>query len=85
MRDMPLTREEILRALGDADDTTIAALVGLGVTSEELREAQAWLTNDEPLVSTGRSLPSGRVGELADLLARLEEEKPGPGPGEETS
>jgi hypothetical protein len=36
-------------------------------------------------VSMGRSLPSGRVGELADLLARLEEEKPGPGPGEETS
>jgi hypothetical protein len=74
---MPLTREEIIKALGDVDDATVADLVGMGATAEELAEAQAWVANDEPLVNTGKALPTGRVSHVAEIISVLEEEKGG--------
>lgn len=38
-------------------------------------KAYAWHTNDEALVNEGRSLPSGRIGELISIMSALEEEK----------
>ena len=37
-----------------------------------MAEAQAWVTNDEPLTNAGKPLPNGRVGELVDILSELE-------------
>jgi hypothetical protein len=74
---MPLTREQIIKALGDGDDAIVAELMDIGATAEELAEAQAWVANDEPLVNTGRPLPSGRVSRLAEVLSTIEEEKSG--------
>jgi hypothetical protein len=82
-----LTRNEIIRAVGAADDVTIAQIIGTGTTAEELAEAQAWIANDEPLMNAGKPLPSGRVGELIEILSELEpdeddEKQTGPVVGE---
>jgi len=47
-------------------------MIATGATVEELAEAQAWLANDEPMMSSGRPLATGRVRELVDILAELE-------------
>jgi hypothetical protein len=60
------------RRSASADDVAIAQIIGTGATVEELAEAEAWLTNDEPLMNIGRQLPSGRVGELVEILTDLE-------------
>lgn len=78
-----LTSDDIRQVLGDADDAVVAAILDMGATKEELAEAVAWSINDEPLVNTGKPLPSGRVSTLADLLASVEEEKTLAGRGDE--
>jgi hypothetical protein len=70
-----VTREDVARAVGRADDVTIAEIIGTGATVDELAEAQAWIVNDEPLMNAGKPLPSGRVGELIDILAELESDE----------
>jgi hypothetical protein len=67
-----LTRDDVIKAVGDVDDVTIAEIIGTGATAEELAEAQAWMVNDDPLLNDGKPLPSGRVRELIDILAELE-------------
>jgi hypothetical protein len=76
-----LTRDDVIKAVGPADDVTVAEIIGTGATVDELAEAQAWIANDEPLINAGKSLPSGRVGELIEILSELEpEEDEGAGP-----
>jgi hypothetical protein len=70
-----VTRDDVVKAVGRADDVTIAEIIGTGATVDELAEAQAWIANDEPLMNAGKPLPSGRVGELIDILAELEPEE----------
>lgn len=60
---------------GRTDDVTIAEIIGAGATLDELAEAQAWIANDEPLMNAGKPLPSGRVGELIEILSELEAEE----------
>ena len=67
-----LTREDVAKAIGEADDVTIANIIATGATVDELAEAQAWLANDEPMMNAGRPLATGRVRELVDILAELE-------------
>jgi len=67
-----LTREDIAKAIGEADDVTIANIIATGATVDELAEAQAWLANDEPMMNAGRPLATGRVRELVDILSDLE-------------
>jgi hypothetical protein len=81
-----VTRDDVTKAVGRADDVTIAEIIGTGATVEELAEAQAWLVNDEPLLNDGRPLARGRVRELIDILAELEpseddDKEPGPAAG----
>jgi hypothetical protein len=72
---MSLTREQIIKVLGDIDDAIVAELIATDATSEELAEAQAWVANDEAFVNDGRPLPSGRVSRLAEILAASDEER----------
>ena len=74
---MLLNRTEIIRILGEVDDVTIAHIASSGSTAEELAEARAWVANDEPLLNIGKP---GRVGQLAELLRKLEEERAEPEP-----
>jgi hypothetical protein len=70
-----LTRDDVIKAVGPADDVTIAEIIGTGAMVDELAEAQAWIANDEPLINAGKPLPSGRVGELIEILSELEPEE----------
>jgi hypothetical protein len=67
-----ITRDDAIKAVGGADDVAIAQIIGTGATVDELAQAQAWLANDEPLMNAGRPLPSGRIGELVEILNELE-------------
>jgi hypothetical protein len=70
---VPLSREQVIKALGDVDDAIITEVVGMGATAEELAEAQAWIANDEALINSGKPLVVGRISRLADILSSLEE------------
>jgi hypothetical protein len=67
-----VTREDLTKAIGGADDVTIAEIIGTGATTDELAEAQAWIVNDEPLLNAGKPLASGRVRDLVEILAELD-------------
>jgi len=67
-----VTRDDVIKAIGPVDDVTIAEIIGTGATADELAEAQAWMVNDEALINAGKPLPSGRVGELIEILTELE-------------
>ena len=69
-----LSRDDVTKAVGGADDVTIAEIIGTGATVEELAEAQAWLANDEPMINELRPLAHGRVRELVDILSELDED-----------
>jgi hypothetical protein len=66
-----LTRDDVIKAVGEADDVTIAEIIGTGARAEELVEARAWLANEDALLDAGKPPPSGRVRELIDILAEL--------------
>jgi hypothetical protein len=82
-----VTRDDVTKAIGQVDDVTIAEIIGTGATANELAEAHAWIANDEPLMNAGKRLPSGRVGELVEILTELEPDEddikePGPTAGQ---
>jgi hypothetical protein len=66
-----VTRDDLIKVMGRADDVTIAEIIGTGATVDELAEAQAWIANDEPLLNAGKPLATGRVRELVDILAEF--------------
>jgi hypothetical protein len=67
-----ITRDDVTKAISDADDVTIAQIIATGATTDELAEALAWMANDEPMLNAGRPLATGRVRELVDILSELE-------------
>ena len=67
-----LTKEAVTRVIGRADDSTVAALSATGANEAELREAHAWVMNDDVLIDELRPLPSQRVAALIDILGPLE-------------
>jgi hypothetical protein len=69
-----LTQEDVIKAIGRIDDVTIAQIIGINATVDELAEALAWMANDEPMMNSGRPLATGRARELVDILAELEPE-----------
>ena len=82
-----LTRDDVIKAVGEVDDVTIAEIIGTGATAEELAEAQAWIANEDVLLDAGKPPPAGLVRELVDILAELEtdedeDEEAGPMVGE---
>jgi hypothetical protein len=68
------TREDIIEGFGTLDDVTIAEILAMGTTPQEVSEAKAWLANDEALLNAGRPLAGGRVGRLVDLVATKDED-----------
>jgi hypothetical protein len=76
-----ITRDDITKAISEADDVTIADIIATGATTDELAEALAWMANDEPMLNSGRPLATGRVRELVDILSELEPEDDDDGRG----
>jgi hypothetical protein len=72
------TRRDIVSALGDVDESVVSDIMRIGASLNEFAEARAWIANDEPLLNSGRRLASGRVGQLVEILASVEEEDAGP-------
>ena len=58
---MNLTRDDVIKAVGEVEDVTIAEIIGTGATAEELAEAQAWIANEDVLLDAGKPPPAGRV------------------------
>jgi hypothetical protein len=75
---MPLTRRDVIGALGRVDDSIVAQIIATGATPEQLAEARAWVVNDESMMNAGRPLAGGRVAALVDILARMDENEPDP-------
>jgi len=76
-----LTRDDIAKVLKPAKDTAVVEILATGATKEEFLEAYAWMQNDEPLLNAGRTLPSGRIGEIIAILQAVEDEEvPGVAP-----
>lgn len=46
-----LTKEAITSVLGPVGDSLATELAATGASEEELREARAWVVNDEPLIN----------------------------------
>ncbi len=67
-----ITRNDATKLIAEADDVTVAQIIGTGATVDELAEALAWLANDEPMINASRPLATGRVRELVDILSELE-------------
>src|SRR5258708_39711755 len=74
-----LTRDDVIKAVGEVEDVTIAEIIGTGVTAEELAEAQAWIANEDVLLDAGKPPPAGRGRALSDMLAGLETDEGGDG------
>ncbi|MEI9421149.1 hypothetical protein O7A70_08225 [Mesorhizobium sp. Cs1299R1N1] len=69
-----LTKDDVTSVLGPIEEATVAEIIATGASAEELREAWAWLNEDEALMSEGRPLPGTRVAALIGLLEPEEEE-----------
>ena len=74
----PLTRDDVITVFGQVDDIAIAEILSTGATPEELAEAQAWLSNNEPLMNSGRPMAGGRVGRLIEILEDIDEQATDP-------
>jgi hypothetical protein len=71
----PLTRAQIVTILGPVDDDLVVRIIDMGATAEELAEARAWVAADDTLMKEGRPRPSGRIGDLVDILCRADEDQ----------
>jgi hypothetical protein len=72
----PLTRDDIVGILKPAEDTVVVQILATGATKEEFAETYAWMQSDEALINVGRSLPSGRVGQIVTILQAVEDDAP---------
>jgi hypothetical protein len=70
-----LTHEDIESALGSVEDHYAAQILETGATLDELAQAQAWLVDDDAMISAGQPMPAGRVGQLVDIMRRAEESR----------
>ncbi|MDL2401943.1 hypothetical protein [Rhizobium mayense] len=72
---MTMTAKDIISVLGPIDKALMADVSATGATLGELAEAWAWVNNDEALIGEGRTLPTGKVAELVDMLSPREDDE----------
>jgi len=71
---MSLSYEQLIKALRDTDQAALADILAMGVTPAELAKAQAWIPNDEALITSGKTLASGRLSRLVEILTSIEDD-----------
>jgi hypothetical protein len=71
---MAIARDDVISVLGPVDDAVIVEIAASGASLDELREAWAWLNEDEALMGSGRPLPGTRVAFLIELLDSYDDE-----------
>lgn len=63
------TASEIKQILGPAGDETVIAVQDTGATAEEVREAFAWLDQEEQMGQMPQKTLSAKVRRVYDILA----------------
>jgi len=82
--DKPITRDELRQIIGPLEDDVASAVIATGATVEEVAEAYAWLTMDDPLGKDLHHPCQGRAAAVCDILApemEAPEDERGPLPG----
>jgi hypothetical protein len=69
-----LTQADVIAVLGPVEDRVVSEIIATGATVADLTHARAWIANDEALINLGKPLAASRVGELIEILSRLEED-----------
>jgi hypothetical protein len=71
-----VTREDLVRRVGDLDERKALDILALNPTSGELEEAAVWAAGDGDVIAKmGRPL-AGLVAQIVDILTANEEESP---------
>lgn len=73
----PATAGEILAICGHIEDQAVLDIIATGATADEVLEAHTWLMADDRLGPELRRRPSGRVGQVCDVLTADEEAEEG--------
>jgi hypothetical protein len=73
----PLTHDDVLAAIRDADDHLVLEMVATGASLEEFSQAIAWVSDDEAARAAETSPPSGRVEQLVELLRGADDARAG--------
>jgi hypothetical protein len=68
-RDRALTRSDVAHALGDDEDTAIAAIMALKPTSGEFYTALAWAVGESDVMGEERKSLDGKAKQVYDILA----------------
>ena len=68
-RDRALTRSDVAQALGDDEDTAIAAIMALGPTYGEFQTALAWAQGESDVMGKERKPLDGKAGKIYEVLA----------------
>jgi hypothetical protein len=72
--DKPITLDELRQIVGPLEDNVASAVIATGATVEEVAEAYAWLTMDDPLGRDLHHACQGRAALVCDILAAELEE-----------
>ena len=70
-----MSRDDVVDVLGRVDDLTVAEIIAIGASLEDLAEAQAWVIDDQALIAHGKPVAVGRVARLVEILACRQEDE----------
>lgn len=70
----PATASEIVAICCGLDDRMILDIIATGASAAEVLEAHTWLMADDQLGAELKRRPSGRVGQVCDILAADQED-----------
>jgi hypothetical protein len=71
------TGQDLHQVLGDMDDSTALAILGLHPSVAQIEEARIWLNGEGDVLGKERRPLDGVVAQIFDML-RVEEEEPSP-------
>jgi hypothetical protein len=63
-----LSHDDVAAMVGTADDATIAAILAIGPTAEDLTEALAWVEGKDDVMGEMERPLTGKVAQIYDIL-----------------
>lgn len=74
MQEVKLSKDDVVRLVGDVADETVIAIIATGATVDEIETAVQWYASaDDVMGKSGRAL-SGRAAAVYDILVAEEAE-----------
>ena len=74
MQEVKLSKDEVVRLVGDVADETVIAIIATGASAEEIEAAVQWYASaDDVMGKSGKSL-TGPAAAVYDILAAEEAE-----------